>query len=140
MPVARFRAAAPRAWWRSSPPSARRKRRKTSQGGAERQQGALAAPNDEMKFQSAGTFIHSSRRWNILAATENYIGALELPTGQCVPRPEPRCDSWEDRHERYVFDTTLQTTNHHLDPRQVEKVRQAPWENIRALWPTGAEA
>jgi hypothetical protein len=96
-----------------------------------------------MKFQSAGTFTHSGRRWNILAVTENYIGALELPTGQCVPRPEPRCD-----HGRIdmsatgldVFDKTLQTTNHHLDPHQVEKVRQALSENIRALWPTGAEA
>jgi uncharacterized protein (DUF2267 family) len=39
-----------------------------------------------------------------------------------------------------VFDKTLQTTNHHLDPHQVEKVRQALSENIRALWPTGAEA
>ena len=38
-----------------------------------------------------------------------------------------------------VFDKTLQTTNHHLDPHQVEKVRQALPENIRALWPTGAE-
>src|SRR5215831_6491192 len=70
----------------------------------------------------AGTFTHSSRRRNILAATENYIGALELPTGQCVPRTEPRCD-----HGRIdmsatgldVFDKTLQTTNHHLDPHQV---------------------
>ena len=35
---------------------------------------------------------------------------------------------------------TLQVLNHHLDPRQVEKVRQALPENIRALWPTGAEA
>src|SRR5262249_6173700 len=95
-----------------------------------------------MKFQSAGTFTHSSRRWNILAATENYIGALELPTGQCVPRPEPRCD-----HGRIdmsaagldVFDKTLQTTNHHLDPHQVEKVWQELSENIRAFWPTGAE-
>lgn len=50
---ARFRAAASRAWWRSSPPLAKRKRRKKSQSGAERQQGALAAPNDEMKFQSS---------------------------------------------------------------------------------------
>ena len=38
-----------------------------------------------------------------------------------------------------VFDKTLQTTIH-LDPHQVEKVRQALSENIRALWPTGAEA
>ena len=36
-----------------------------------------------------------------------------------------------------VFDKTLQTTNHHLDPHQVEKVRQTLPENIRALWPTG---
>jgi uncharacterized protein (DUF2267 family) len=35
---------------------------------------------------------------------------------------------------------TLQVLNHHLDPHQVEKVRQALPENIRALWPTGAEA
>jgi uncharacterized protein (DUF2267 family) len=34
---------------------------------------------------------------------------------------------------------TLQVLNHHLDPHQVEKVRQALPENIRALWPTGAE-
>jgi hypothetical protein len=33
---------------------------------------------------------------------------------------------------------TLQVLNHHLDPHQVEKVRQALPENIRALWPTGA--
>ena len=26
---------------------------------------------------------------------------------------------------------------HHLDPRQIEKVRQALPESIRALWPTG---
>ena len=38
-----------------------------------------------------------------------------------------------------VFGKTLQTANHHLDPRKVEKVRQARPENIRALWPTGAE-
>jgi uncharacterized protein (DUF2267 family) len=38
-----------------------------------------------------------------------------------------------------VFDKTLQTTNRHLDPHQVEKVRQALPKNIRALWPTGAE-
>jgi CBS domain-containing protein len=84
----------------------------------------------------AGTFTHSSRRWNILAATENYIGALELPTGQCVPRTEPRCD-----HGRIdmsatgldVFDKTLQTTNRHLDPHQVGKVRRALPENIRLV-------
>jgi len=35
---------------------------------------------------------------------------------------------------------TFQVLNHHLDPHQVEKVRQALPENIRALWPTGAEA
>jgi uncharacterized protein (DUF2267 family) len=34
---------------------------------------------------------------------------------------------------------TLQVLNHHLDPHQVEKVRQALPENIRALWPTGAQ-
>jgi len=34
---------------------------------------------------------------------------------------------------------TLQVLNHHLDPHQVEKVRQALPESIRALWPTGAE-
>ena len=39
-----------------------------------------------------------------------------------------------------VFDKTLQTTNHHFDPHQVGKVRRALPENIRALWPTGAEA
>jgi uncharacterized protein (DUF2267 family) len=33
---------------------------------------------------------------------------------------------------------TFQVLNHHLDPHQVEKVRQALPENIRALWPTGA--
>src|SRR5262249_57266316 len=91
----------------------------------------------------AGTFTHSSRRWNILAATENYIGALELPTGQCVPRTEPRCD-----HGRIdmsatgldVFDKTLQTTNRHLDPHQVGKVRRALPGNIPALWPNRAGA
>jgi uncharacterized protein (DUF2267 family) len=35
---------------------------------------------------------------------------------------------------------TFQVLNHYLDPHQVEKVRQALPENIRALWPTGAEA
>ena len=35
---------------------------------------------------------------------------------------------------------TFQVLNHHLDPYQVEKVRRALPENIRALWPTGAEA
>jgi uncharacterized protein (DUF2267 family) len=34
---------------------------------------------------------------------------------------------------------TLQALNHHLDPHQIEKVRQALPENIRALWPTGEE-
>lgn len=34
---------------------------------------------------------------------------------------------------------TLQVLNHHLDPHQVGKVRQALRENIRALWPTGAK-
>jgi len=34
---------------------------------------------------------------------------------------------------------TFQVLNHHLDPHQVEKVRQALPESIRALWPTGAE-
>ena len=34
---------------------------------------------------------------------------------------------------------TLQVLNHRLDPHQVEKVRQALPENIRALWPTGTE-
>jgi uncharacterized protein (DUF2267 family) len=34
---------------------------------------------------------------------------------------------------------TLQVLNHRLDPHQVEKVRQALPENIRALWPTGVE-
>lgn len=38
-----------------------------------------------------------------------------------------------------VFDKTLQTTNIWLDPHQIEKVRQTLPENIRALWPTGAE-
>jgi uncharacterized protein (DUF2267 family) len=35
---------------------------------------------------------------------------------------------------------TLQVLNHHLDPHPVGKVRQALPENIRVLWPTGAEA
>lgn len=35
---------------------------------------------------------------------------------------------------------TLQVLNPHRDPHQVEKVRQALSENIRTLWPTGAEA
>jgi hypothetical protein len=39
-----------------------------------------------------------------------------------------------------VFGKTLQTTNHHLDPHQVENARQALPKNIRALWPTGAAA
>ena len=34
---------------------------------------------------------------------------------------------------------TLQVLNHHLDAHQLGKVRQALPENIRALWPTGAE-
>jgi uncharacterized protein (DUF2267 family) len=34
---------------------------------------------------------------------------------------------------------TFQVLNHHLDPHQVEKVRQALPENIRDLWPTGTE-
>jgi uncharacterized protein (DUF2267 family) len=34
---------------------------------------------------------------------------------------------------------TFQVLNHHVDPHQIEKVRQALPENIRALWPTGAE-
>jgi uncharacterized protein (DUF2267 family) len=31
---------------------------------------------------------------------------------------------------------TLQVLNHHLDPHQIEKVRQALPDNIRELWPT----
>jgi hypothetical protein len=38
-----------------------------------------------------------------------------------------------------VAHVTLQVLNHRLDPHQVEKVRQALPENIRALWPTGTE-
>lgn len=34
---------------------------------------------------------------------------------------------------------TFQVLNHHVDPHQIEKVRQALPENIRALWPTGPE-
>jgi uncharacterized protein (DUF2267 family) len=34
---------------------------------------------------------------------------------------------------------TFQVLNHHVDPHQIEKVRQALPENIRALWSTGAE-
>jgi uncharacterized protein (DUF2267 family) len=34
---------------------------------------------------------------------------------------------------------TLQVLNRHLDPYQIEKVRQALPESVRALWPTGGE-
>jgi uncharacterized protein (DUF2267 family) len=34
---------------------------------------------------------------------------------------------------------TFQVLNHHVDPHQIEKVLRALPENIRALWPTGAE-
>jgi uncharacterized protein (DUF2267 family) len=34
---------------------------------------------------------------------------------------------------------TFQVLNHYLDPHQIEKVREALPENIRAFWPTGTE-
>jgi uncharacterized protein (DUF2267 family) len=34
---------------------------------------------------------------------------------------------------------TFHVLNHHLDPHQIEKVRQALPENIRALWLTGTQ-
>jgi uncharacterized protein (DUF2267 family) len=32
---------------------------------------------------------------------------------------------------------TFRVLNHYLDPHQIEKVRQALPENIRAMWPVG---
>ena len=54
------------------------------------------------------------------------MNALELPTAQPV-------------NVKDATHVTLQVLNNHLDPHQVEKVRQALPESARALWPTGAE-
>jgi len=101
---------------------------------------------------------------NISAPTENHIDALELADGTVRSRPEPRCDHGRTEQtlkqrsaeqflghvSRRLADirpvnvkdaahVTLQVLNPRLDPQQVEKVRQALPENIRALWPTGTE-
>jgi uncharacterized protein (DUF2267 family) len=34
--------------------------------------------------------------------------------------------------------SVFQVLNHHVDPNQVEKVREALPKDIRAIWPTGA--
>jgi uncharacterized protein (DUF2267 family) len=39
-------------------------------------------------------------------------------------------------NSRVAVETVFQVLNHHVEPNQIEKVRQALPENVRALWPT----
>jgi hypothetical protein len=56
-----------------------------------------------------------------------------------LPRPKrPKRWNWR-RQSAFLAKTygvTFQVLNHHVDPHQIEKVRQALPD--RALWPTGA--
>src|SRR5437870_1559350 len=66
------------------------------------------------------------------------LKALELPTGQCVPRPEPRRDhGWTDMSATGldVFDKTLQTTNIWLDEimAKLGPDRQVAWHVLGAV-------
>jgi len=102
---------------------------------------ATLGPDRQVAWHVLGAVLHALRdRLQIGLAV--HLGA-QLPLlvrGLYYDQWHPSEQTLKQRSAAQFLDhVTFQVLNHYLDPHQVEKVRQALPESVRALWPTGAE-